>query len=140
MPRTARRTPQKNPALPYGEGEQQAQNAKIVPLPSTRHAQDPARLPQAPAPQPVQGGAPPQPNRMQAALQAAQAFPSPGMGLLGQTSRPGEPVTHGLSVGPGAGPEVLRYPTGTTATLFTQLAIATGDPWFAELARKAGVQ
>jgi hypothetical protein len=73
-------------------------------------------------------------------MMQARAFPSPGAGLFAQSQRPGEPPTVGLSVGPGGGNEMLRYPTGTTASMFSELAIATGDPFFSELARKAGFQ
>jgi hypothetical protein len=141
VPRSARRTSQKPaPNLPYGQGEQQAQNLKVVPMPSTRYEEDPGALPAAPQPQ-GQTQAPSRQQSMAEAMMAAQAFrfPNGGAGLLQGTQRPGEPVTHGLSVGPGAGPDILRNPTGTSATLFEQLAIATGDPWFRELARKAGL-
>lgn len=45
---------------------------------------------------------------MAAALQAALASrPPASQGLLAPTARPAEPVTQGLPVGAGAGPEVL---------------------------------
>lgn len=37
------------------------------------------------------------------------AIPQPGsLGSLGPTTRPNEPITHGLSTGPGAGPEIFQ--------------------------------
>lgn len=53
--------------------------------------------------------------------------PGPAPGELGDfgapTARPGEPITHGLPTGPGAGPEVLRGGTGDSAkNLVRQLA------------------
>lgn len=59
-------------------------------------------LPPGPPPStPVPPGSPP-------------AGPGGGGGLLPfnrPTDRPGEPLTHGLSTGPGMGPEVLHMPT-----------------------------
>lgn len=53
---------------------------------------------------------------MQAALAAALATRPPGgMGLLAPTARPAEPVTAGLPVGPGPGPEALGSAGAPTA-------------------------
>ena len=50
-------------------------------------------------------------KQMQAAapMYAAPAPPKPPS-LFEPTSRPGEPVTSGVAMGPGVGPEALRFP------------------------------
>lgn len=59
---------------------------------------------------------------MQAALQAALATRPPGgTGLLAPTARPAEPVTAGLPVGPGAGPEALGATPTANATVLGEL-------------------
>ena len=60
-------------------------------------------------------------------------------GMLTQpTMRPNEPITTGLPIGPGAGPEVLGHPTSTPAGRFLRvLSERTGNPWFAELADRS---
>jgi hypothetical protein len=52
----------------------------------------------------------------QAALAAAQGYNPAGPGLLDPTQRPNEPVTAGLSSGPGTGPEALNMPSQAGAT------------------------
>lgn len=47
---------------------------------------------------------------MALAIAAAQAMPAPAGGFAAPTSRPGEPVTTGLPIGAGAGPEALPVP------------------------------
>ena len=70
-----------------------------------QEAQSAAPLGQAsPAPQPQVGGD----QRMAAALQAAQSMQPPEGGLTAPSARPDEPLTAGLPVGAGAGPEALR--------------------------------
>ena len=58
-------------------------------------------------------------------------------GLLARTDRPDEPVTAGLPVGPGPGPEAMtaKFGSPTLATL-NRLFQATGDPMWARLASK----
>jgi hypothetical protein len=62
-----------------------------------------------------------------------------GGGLLqAPTARPSEPVTAGLRIGPGGGPEMLSRPYGSPlADMMMQLSRATGDPYFAELAQRS---
>lgn len=50
--------------------------------------------------------APPQPS--QQAAPAPSAYPEDSPNLLDPSSRPNEPVTHGLPSGAGAGPEALQ--------------------------------
>lgn len=77
---------------------------------------------------------------------AASIAPPPSGGLFRPTERPAEPVTAGLSVGPGRGPEALvgarelRQPT--VAEIMGRIADMTGDlthQILAERARRMGV-
>lgn len=118
----------------YGAGVDQMQLQEQLPAPNSR-ADGRISVPVAPAQGPQ--GAPVDPH--QAALTAAQAMPV-GAGLLARSDRPGEPVTTGLPFGPGAGPEVLALRQGNpTGNLMRELAQKTGDPYFAELAMRAGL-
>lgn len=79
-------------------------------------------------------------ERYQRALDAARQMQGQA-GLLTQPSnRPTEPITAGLSTGPGGGPEMMQMqfgsPTGTTLRRLSQI---TGDPYFRDLAAKAGL-
>lgn len=92
--------------LPYGQGEAAAAQQRAIPLPG------PGSTPQPQRGTPASAGvssAPPADavNPMALAIQAAQAMPAPQGGLLAPSRRPGEPVTAGLSTGPGPGPEAL---------------------------------
>lgn len=132
MPRKAKRPPA-NPGRPdlnqqpittptglaYGENQQLAS------------AQAAAPLPQAPAP-----------PTMNQALDAARSMQFPGQTLGDPSNMPNEHVTTGLSVGPGAGPEVLTPPPGapTVAATYQHLADTTGDPTFIALAQMASAQ
>lgn len=68
-----------------------------------------------------------------------------GMGVTGSlaapTAYPDRPVTHGLTQGPGAGPEVLQGAgdIAAGAPIWRLLAQASGDPYFEELAHRAGL-
>ena len=75
----------------YGAAKQLQQAQQAVPLPQA------GMTPAAP------------PVDMQQAMASAQAFQMP-MGLTAPTTNPNEPLTHGLAMGPGAGPEVLNNP------------------------------
>lgn len=73
---------------------------------------------------PVAGTAvPPQPTAS-APLSAGPQRPVPepgGLGFLGATARPGEPVTAGAPVGPGGGVELLGTPAGMEDDVRTRL-------------------
>lgn len=89
----------------YGQGGalQQAQAAVPVGPPPTPAAAGPG----------PQGGPQPPPGPMPGSM---GAFNRP-------TERPGEPITHGLPTGPGAGPEVLPpAPTDTAGTVLQRMA------------------
>lgn len=67
---------------------------------------------------------------------AAAQRSAPTDPLFGDSKRPGEPLTAGMRIGAGPGPEVLR--TGSRAArTFRQLAQVTGNARFAELAELA---
>lgn len=164
MPRR-RRTQSGDPALPvqsvpgrrYGEGVASAQlqrnmptpNRQIsVPIPTSSMGQQtslvatPAGTAQPIDVAPTSIASVQQVNRAdQFANQLAAAQNIRGAGLLQQpTMRMNEPVTTGLSTGPGAGPEVLQ-PIRTTPTgrFYQRISQVTGDPYFEQLARRAGI-
>lgn len=63
-------------------------------------------------------GSPPVPGAQPAPQQPAPyASPADVMGLDAPTQRPSEPLTHGLAVGAGAGPEALNTPTAPDPVL-----------------------
>jgi hypothetical protein len=111
------------PDQPYGVAAQQRQAMNAIPLPVPQQAS-----PAAPAP----GGAASSPTPgVPSALPGAPMVGAAGP-LTRPTERPNEPVTHGLPVGPGAGPEALQgvgaaarqgaVEQGTLTHLLTSLA------------------
>lgn len=133
------------PGTGYGQGIKQEMLARQMPAPNVRAgAVAPQSVPMrpeaspvaAPAPQPVVQAAPQRPDLMAIAQQLrGQA------GLLERpTQRPNEPVTAGLNMGPGPGREALAQPYGSPlADMMMQLARATGDPYFTDLAQRSRV-
>lgn len=123
----------------YGSGVAQTALAQAMPtprqapiLPSAAPAAKRPTAPPAPMPQPSQ----PTPD-----LNAIAGGLRGQVDLFGpDTSRPNEPVTHGLRAGPGGGPEVLtgmaQSPLGDT---LMKLAMLTGDPTFQRLAQDNGL-
>jgi len=76
--------------------------------------------------------------RMAAGIQAAQRM-APPQSLYAPTQRPGEPITAGMPMGAGPGPEVTR--TGDrVARTYRLIADITGNPRFQELADLAAGQ
>lgn len=145
MPR-ARKTLTGDPARPnvpiagqtYGAGVDQQQLETALPTPNTA----PITPNPAPAPpnqgQPTPNPAPAAPYDHEAALAAASQYADQTGILRADTTRPNEPITAGLTRGPGPGPEALGLTTGSpTGDLFRRLSAATGDPFFADLAAKA---
>src|SRR5581483_5643991 len=119
----------------YGKAQQQIQAMRTVPM------RPPPATPAPPPggqPQPVGGGgAPPS---------GGAPMPPGGFGPLARpTERPGEPVTTGAPVGPGAGPETL--PQGPSnpmlnsnlSQILQHAAQATGSSAVAELAQRAAL-
>jgi hypothetical protein len=138
MPRKAKtqsgkpaQAPQMIPGQQYGAQVAQAQLQTSMPAPDVRGAVPPPTAPAQPTPE--------MPTRTvvdpMAVAQAMKFDP-----LLGPTQRPEEPLTHGLSTGPGGGPEAIqgirRSPVGDSMRMLTQVL---GDPYFADLARRTGV-
>ena len=141
MPRTARPTTQRGaPAQPisatpgqvYGAGVEQMAMQRVMPAPNM---QSPAAgIPQGAPPAPSAAG-PVDPARVMAL--AAGLKEQTGL-LTAPTQRPNEPITAGLSRGPGPGPEILAAPSGSpSGDILRRLSQSTGDPQWAELARKA---
>lgn len=69
-------------------------------------------------------------------LAAAQSHGFNPVQLNAPTERPYEPITHGLPIGPGGGPEVLNLPTNSTSMQLRQLASQTGDGLIADMASR----
>ena len=95
--------------LPYGDGKAMADAQRAIPLPG------PGSTPQPQRGNPAAGAgssapAPAAVDPMALAIQAAQQMPAPPGGFNGPSRRPNEPVTAGLPVGPGSGPEALPLP------------------------------
>jgi len=117
------------PGVRYGEGKDLAAMREAAPIPNNR-----AGSPSSPAPQP---GLP-----AEAPMQVAASSPMPKPGLLtAPTTRPNEPITQGLSRGPGAGPEILGgAPTVSPLGKFLRdLTAQTGRTVFEEMARRSGL-
>ena len=131
------------PGQRYGEGQAQQAMQRQMPAPDLVR-QNSQALAQRSAPVAAPPAATGQPmmspeDRYAATLAAAKQ--TAGAGLLAQgTTRPGEPVTAGLPIGPGPGPEALQ-PMGNTPTgqFFAQVARLTGNPYYEQLARRAGL-
>ena len=88
------------PGGEYGSVTALKGGQKVIPLPN---AQAPAP-PSAPAPTPPAGA-------------GGGAAVEPGsLGFDAPTQRPGEPVTAGLPIGPGPGPEALNLPNDSATT------------------------
>lgn len=109
MPRSSKRRPpiaKDTGAVPYGQGQALADAQRQMPV---RAAPGPAPVPTAPTaagPPPAAGG-----GGLAEAVAAAQAMAPPSAGgLAAPTGRPEEPVTAGLSIGPGAGAGAVGMP------------------------------
>lgn len=132
MPRGKKRTTQSGedaqniesvPGQRYGEGVEQQAMQRAMPAPDMSASTPNAPTAAAPGP-------PPEP------VDPAQLLGSAPIGLLsGGTQLPGQPLTAGLSSGPGVGPEALgglRPRTPLSRTIHALLD-ATGDPVFQRL-------
>lgn len=122
------------PGRRYGEGVQSQALQSALPAP------DRSTPVEAASPTAVVPGAAMSPEQEWAMrLGAAQGIQSPGL-LRQDTTRPKEPVTAGLPIGPGAGPEILgnrgMSPTGAFLRRLTEMS---GDGRYAELARRSGL-
>lgn len=138
MPRT-RKTQTGKPAMPvttvqgqpYGEGVAQRQMQQAMPAPQQRQTP-----PVDAAPTPVVAA-----TRPPVDPRAAAAALRDRVGVFGPaTNRPAEPVTSGLTTGPGPGPEALvgnrRSPLGETMRM---VARQSGNDFLARLADQANL-
>ncbi len=112
--------------LPYGENKALLNDQRSLPMAS---GTVPAPT-QASESGPPSGSPPPH-----------TAAPVPGSKpFLRPSENPGEPVTSGLPIGPGPGPEALSLNTGASGNLsamLTQAAAASPSPALAALASQA---
>lgn len=116
----------------YGEAKAAIDSQRAAPLPVVPQAGAGAAAP-SPA------GAPPAPGGgLDRALQLAGLMSSPPP-LTAPSTRPREPFTAGMAMGPGPGPEVLRTGDRVARTL-SRMASITGDPGLVELAERAQVR
>jgi len=125
---------QGSPGMQYGQGVEMTQMQRAMPAPQVA-----GQSPAAPSALPAAPGQPQEAVRPDFATLLAKAGElSNETGMLNQpTGRPNEPVTAGLVRGPGGGPEMLAGPTGSPAgDILRRLSASTGDPMWAELARK----
>lgn len=128
MPRTRQyQPPQAAAAQAYGQKGEQLEAQRQMPLPQA----DPGQ------PEP-----PPGPGSPVDALTAAAGFQPDVVPLSAASLRSGEPVTAGLPVGAGPGPEALPgslFPQRTNAAIeqLQLLADITGDPYLASLLERA---
>lgn len=144
MPR-AKKTPlgapaQKIQAVPgqtYGEGVRQEALQKAMPAPNVPGPTAPTGQVQAPR-QSAQQAVSPEQRQQQNFARIVEALRGSGGMLRQPDDRPKSPVTAGLPIGPGPGPEVLGQGNRMGNTL-RRLAIQTNDPLFAELASKIGL-
>lgn len=127
------------PGQRYGEGIEQQQMQQQMPA-ANMQASAPTTV--APAPlmqQPGAAGTPPglgspAPTGPDLAALMGQM----PVGLLNGTQRPNEPITAGLSTGPGPGRDALGMrATSPMRRMLDQLSLQSGDPYFRELADRA---
>lgn len=143
MPRGQRRQTQagapaqgvrSTPGRRYGEGVTAARLHAVAPPVDAQAAAAAQRARVAPtqAPAAAPPGLPPD---------LAALLANAPVGMLAGTVRPDEPVTAGLSQGPGPGPEVLMSGGAQTplSRMLRELSRRSGDPEFAALADRAGL-
>jgi len=126
--------------LPYGQGQQMQDAQRAIPLPDNRKATSQAiGQPASPSPAPSPGGGGGSP--LDQAVAAAAIAPDPTGGLASPSTRPDEPITAGLPIGPGAGPEALARAKAQKASVASFFAIAAetfgNDPVLAAMAQRA---
>lgn len=121
------------PGQPYGARKAELDAQKTLPIASSPNV---TPMPQAPSPQPAQGGG-------QGPSSLGQLLSSVGPGLdqdlYRQSERPDEPVTHGADLGPGADSSILPQGQGANniASILQSAFQATGDSGLGNLAALA---
>lgn len=153
MPRT-RKTQGGAPAQPvspvggqmYGAGVEQAALQQAMPAPQLQQgtslpATNPNEAAMAGAPTSAPAVAQRAPADKFAELIArAQQIKAQGGLLTAPSARPNEPVTAGMVQGLGPGPDALAARTGNpTGMTLRKLSQLRGDPYYAELADRAGI-
>lgn len=141
MPRARPQPVRTPPGLPYGQGQNLAEAQAAIPLPDNRADTAASIANHAPAP----GGAPAgldQAGDLLAQAEAAAAASPNITGLLSQpTARPEEPLTAGLAIGAGPGPDAVRQRRQQQASVASFLALAAEvfgeDPVIARMAQQA---
>jgi hypothetical protein len=142
MPRKAK-TQTGRPAQPtseipgqyYGAHTETQAMQELLPTPDNRAPQPAAAA--GPPPSPASGTAPaPAPAEPVDLMAIAQRMAGGG-GLLTQPGNPETGWSHGLSRGPGPGPEVVARRNGSSiVNIMERIGEATGDPYFMDLARR----
>lgn len=111
------------PGRPYGQGKQLEEAQRAVPAPDAT-ADDVRSRPPSPS----------------AALQIAQAHEMPPPApLTGPSQRASEPVTTGMRLGPGAGPEIMmnQQVAARRTQVLNDLAADSRSPRLRRLAERA---
>lgn len=127
------------PGQRYGEGVEQQAMQQAMPAPDKTGAPLAASTVGAPGPA-TEVNAPTAPPGMDPA-QVMQFLAQNNPALLARTQSPDQPVTAGLPMGPGTGPQSLSILQSSTplARMLTTLTDQTGDPTFRRLAERAGL-
>ena len=118
------------PGQRYGEGKQSNELQAAMPAPDMVKATAPSPAPQG---APVMPGPPVDPMQVQEFL--GRTNPN----MLGGSQLPDQPVTEGLSTGPGRGPQALNMNTTPVARYLQRLSAETGNSKWRRLAERAGL-
>lgn len=124
--------PEVAPDQTYGVGQDQLEQQAALPLPDNTQ-------PPIPATATLRAQPPAGVDPIQAAIQQAQALQFSPIGLDGPSNYPDEPLTTGLPIGAGAGPEALPpmpHARNQVAEVFAVLAEARQSPELAALAER----
>lgn len=122
------------PGQRYGEGVDQQALQKAMPAP------DMTGLPTGGGgPATFSGASQAQPPMPIDPMQVQQFLGTTRPNLLSGTQLPDQPVTAGLPMGPGPGPEVLRRETAPIKRWLNQMSADSGNPKWRQLAEKAGL-
>lgn len=124
----------------YGSAQASSMSQKAVPLPQAGAMSSPMlgggggiAGPGSGSPSGPGASPPVAPNDPAAAINAAQGMTLPNLNFGGPTDRPGEPITTGMSVGPGAGPIAPPDPVITAVASLNMLHPDQVDPDTARL-------
>ena len=115
------------PGQRYGEGVEQQAMQRAMPAPDMQQATAPS--PAAP----VRPAPPVDPASIQQFLGAQNP------NLLAQSANPDQPVTAGLSTGPGPGQAAIAGPKTPPSRWLQRMAEDTGNPKWQRLAEQAGL-